>query len=132
MNTNPLKTGVLTEHSVGVGTVSRKMVRERAVELALIDGRAPNETSKADWVQARRELTGEPDPDLNAAAVAAAPESERWNPVPGSTGTKTPVPVGEDEDGEGRSDKEQLVAEGMAGAEQDQKLQAARTAKKDL
>ncbi|HTL73770.1 MAG TPA: DUF2934 domain-containing protein [bacterium] len=122
MNTNPLKTGVLTEHSVGVGTVSRKMVRERAVELALIDGRAPNETSKADWVQARRELTGEPDPDLNAAAVAAAPESERWNPVP----------VGEDEDGEGRSDKEQLVAEGMAGAEQDQKLQAARTAKKVL
>jgi hypothetical protein len=40
--------------------------------------------------------------------------------------------AGEDEDDEGRSDNEQLVDEGIAGAEQDQALQAARAAKKNL
>jgi len=39
MNPNPLKDGVLTENSVGIGTVTRKMVRERAVELAAMDER---------------------------------------------------------------------------------------------
>ena len=36
MKTNPLKQGALTENSAGIGTVTRKMVRERAVELAVI------------------------------------------------------------------------------------------------
>lgn len=35
MNINPLKQGVLAEHSIGLGTVTRKLVRERAVELAV-------------------------------------------------------------------------------------------------
>jgi hypothetical protein len=61
MKTNPLKQGMLAENSAGLGTVTRKQVRERAVELALISGRTAAEVSKADWEQARRELTGEPD-----------------------------------------------------------------------
>ena len=133
MKTNPLKEGALTENSAGLGTVTRKMVRERAVELALINGRSTQEASKSDWEQAKRELTGEPDADPKAAALESAPESERWNPVPGSTGHKTPVAASEDEDDEGRSDKERLVEEGIAGAEHDQSLQAAKAAaKKDL
>jgi hypothetical protein len=40
MKINPLKQGILTENSAGIGTVTRKMVRERAVELAVINGRA--------------------------------------------------------------------------------------------
>ena len=36
MKTNPLKEGALTENSAGLGTVTRKMVQERAVELAVI------------------------------------------------------------------------------------------------
>jgi hypothetical protein len=40
MNTNSLKNGVLTDNSTGIGTVTRKMVRERAVELAIINGRS--------------------------------------------------------------------------------------------
>jgi hypothetical protein len=60
MNTNPLKEGELTVGSAGSGTVTRRMVRERAIELAVINGRAPHETSKSDLDQARRELTGEP------------------------------------------------------------------------
>ena len=38
MKTNPLKDGVISENSAGVGTVTRQMVRARAAELAVIDG----------------------------------------------------------------------------------------------
>ena len=67
------------------------MVRERAVELAIINGRPAQDVSKSDWEQAKRELTGEPDTDPKEAILESAPESERWDPVPGSTGHKVPV-----------------------------------------
>ncbi len=114
----------MTENSAGLGTVTRKMVRERAIELAVINGRPAQEASKSDWEQAKRELTGEPDMDLNEAILESAPESERWDPVPGSTGHKVPVAPSADEDDEGRSDNERLVEEGIAGAEHDQMRQA--------
>jgi len=126
MKTNPLKEGTLTENSAGLGTVTRKMVLERAIELAVINGRAAQEVSKSDWQQAQRELTGEPDTDLKEAILESAPESERWDPVPGSEGRKLPVAPSADEDDEGRSDNERLVEEGIAGAEQDQRRQAPR------
>jgi hypothetical protein len=126
MKTNPLKDGVLTENSVGIGTVTRKMVRERAVELAAMDERSAKEMTESDWAQAKRELTGKPDMNLNEAALEFAPEFERWDPLPGSTGDKVAAAPSEDEDEEGRSDNERLVDEGMAGAEHDQTLQAAR------
>jgi hypothetical protein len=124
MKTNPLKEGALTENSAGIGTVTRKMVRERAVELAVINGRSAPDVSKSDWEQAKRELTGEPDTDPNEAVLETAPESERWDPVAGSEGSKVPVAPSADEDDEGRSDNERLVEEGIAGAEQDQMHQA--------
>jgi len=126
MKTNPLKEGALTKNSTGIGTVTRKMVRERAIELAVINGRPAHESSKSDWEQARRELTGNSETDLKEAALESAPESERWDPVHGSTGHKVPVTSGEDEDEEGRSDNERLVDEGTGEAEQDQRRQAAR------
>ena len=133
MKTNPLKEGALTENSIGIGTVTRKMVKDRAIELAILDNRTAQEVSLSDWQRAKRELTGAPDGDSKEAALEAAPESERWDPVPGSTGQKVPVAAGEDEDDEGRSDNERLVDEGIAGAELDQSLQAAKAAlKKDL
>ena len=133
MNTNPLKEGALTENSAGIGTVTRKMVRQRAVELAVINGRSAQEVSTSDWEQAQLELTGNSDKGSNEATLESAPESERWDPVPGSTGHKVPAAASDDEDDEGRSDNERLVEEGVAGAEHDQMLRAARTAaKKDL
>jgi hypothetical protein len=126
MKTNPLKDGVMTENSVGVGTVTRKMVRERAVELAVINGRTAQQVSKSDREQAKRELTGDPGTDANEAVLESAPESERWDPVPGSTGHKVPAAPSEDEDDEGRSDNERLTDEGIAGAELDQTRQASR------
>jgi hypothetical protein len=131
MKTNPLKEGLLTENSAGIGTVTRQMVRERAVELALINGRSAPETSKSDWEQAKRELTGEADTDQKAAVIESAPETERWDPVPGSTGHKTPTAPSEDEDDEGRSDNQRLIEEGIAGAGRDQMLQAAKETEKD-
>jgi hypothetical protein len=131
MNPNPLKQGSLTENSKGIGTVTRKMVRERAVELAVVNGRSAQEVSKSDWEQAKLELTGEPGIDPKELAIDSAPESERWDPVPGSTGQKTEVAAGEDEDEEGRSDNERLVDEGMAGAEEDQARQAGDAAREN-
>jgi hypothetical protein len=129
--TNPLKEGALTENSVGIGTVTRGMVRERAVELALINGRTALEVTESDWEQARRELTGKPDTDPKEAALESAPKSERWDPVHGSTGHKVTVASSEDEDDEGRSDSERLVEEGIAEAEHDQRLQAAKTQRQE-
>ena len=115
----------MTVNSAGLGTVTRKMVKNRVVELAMIDGRSAQEVSPSDWEQAKRELTGDSDTDPNEAALESAPESERWDPVHGSTGHKVPVAPSDDEDDEGRSDNERLVDEGIAGAEHDQRRQAA-------
>jgi hypothetical protein len=128
MKTNPLKQGALTENSAGLGTVGRKMVRERAMEIAVINGRSTHTVSKADWEQAKLELTGIPDVESKESILESVPESERWNPSPGSTGRKIPVTDGEDEDEEGRSDNEKLVEEGVAEAEHGQSFQAAKAA----
>lgn len=121
----------MTENSAGIGTVTREMVRERAVELAIINGRSAQEASKSDREQAKRELTGDSNPDSKEEILESAPESERWDPVPGATGHKVSVASGDDEDDEGRSDNERLVDEGIAGAEHDQARQAAGTAAKE-
>jgi hypothetical protein len=124
MKSNPLKEGVLSENSAGLGTVTRKMVQVRAAELAVINGRSAHEASKSDREEAKQELTGDSNTDPNEAVLESAPESERWDPVPGSEGRKVPVAPSADEDDEGRSDNERLVDEGMAGAEHDQSRQA--------
>jgi hypothetical protein len=133
MKTNPLKDGVISENSVGVGTVTRQMVRARAAELAVIDGLLSSTATKSHFAQAKRELTGVQDEDPKDAILESAPESERWDPVPGSTGGKARVAPSEDEDEEGRSDNERLVEGGIAEAEIEQSFQATRAAaKKDL
>src|ERR1700722_1380395 len=132
MKTNPMKEGVLTVNSAGIGAPSRELLRKRACELAVLDGRSAQEVSKSDWEQAKRELSGQSDADPKETAIESAPESERWDPVPGSAGQKARVSPSEDEDDEGRSDNEQLTEEGVAEAERDQTLQAAKlAAKKD-
>ena len=126
MNKNPLNKGILTENAIGIGTVTLEMVEERANELAAIAGRIPPQASTIDYEEARRELTGESNIDVQAALLESIPESERWDPVPGSTGRHTPDSFGEDEDSEGRSESAQLVEEGVREAEHDQMLEAAR------
>jgi hypothetical protein len=130
MKKNPLNKGILTENSIGVGPVTREMVHARACELAVIAGRAPLQVSQADYEQAKRELTGEPDIDRQEAMIESIPESERWDPVPGSAGHQALEAPSEDEDDEGRSETEQLVDEGAEEAQRDQMLQAARATEK--
>ena len=132
MEKNPMNKGIITENFAGIGTVSPKMVHDRAAELAVINGRTAQTATKADWDQAKRELTGGVDADRRESMFEAVPESERWDPLPGSGGTKAPESPSEDEDDEGRSEGEQLVEGGVAEAEHDQMLQAAKEAvKKD-
>jgi hypothetical protein len=133
MKTNSLKDGVISEHSAGVGTVTRKMVRARAAELAIIDGHLSHDATESHFAQAKRELTGVPDMNPKDTILESAPESERWDPVHGSTGQKARVAPSEDEDEEGRSDNERLVEGGIAEAEIEQSFRAIRAAaKKDL
>ena len=120
MKTNPSKEAALTINSTGIGTVTRKMVRERATELALINGRSAKDVSATDWEQAKRELTGEPDTDPKEVLLESAPESERWDPLPGSTGHIVPVTSIDGEDDDGRSMGEKLIDEVVQEAENDQ------------
>lgn len=119
MKINPLKDGALIVNSAGLGTVTRNMVKNRAAELALIDGRTAQEVSPTDWEQAKRELTGKLDMDPKEEILEAVPESERWDPVPGSIGRKVEMAASEDEDADGRSDNERLVEQGINEAELD-------------
>lgn len=130
METNPLNHGVLTENGVGIGAVSRKMIRERAAEIGLINGHSTSEVTKTEWEQAKRELTGGPTLSPETALLQSAPEADRWNPVPGSSGHQAPVSGSEVMDAEGRSEEAQLFAEGVGEAAHDQMLQAARAAQK--
>jgi hypothetical protein len=131
MKTDPSKEGALLINSTGIGTVTRKMVRERATELALINGRSAQDVYATDWEQAKRELTGEPDIDPKEALLESAPESERWDPLPGSTGHSVPVTSIDGECDDGRSMGEKLIDEGVQEAEHDQMLQAARAEEKN-
>lgn len=72
MLTNPLKQSVLTENAAELGTVTRKMVRERAVALAVAHGRSAQRVSKSDWELAKLELTGE----AASPSVSAPPDSK--------------------------------------------------------
>jgi len=126
MNKNPINIGILAENFIGIGTVTHKMVRDRSVELALINGHAGQGVSEAEREQAKRELTGDSDADQNETDLESVPESERWDTAAGSTGHQVTESPSEDEDDEGRSESAQLVEEGVAEAEHDQMLQSAK------
>jgi hypothetical protein len=132
MKTDPSKEAALIINDTGIGTVTRKMVRERATELALINGRSAHDVSAADWEQAKRELTGGPEMDPKEALLEAAPESERWDPLPGSTGHIIPVTSIDGEGDDGQSIGEKLIDEGVHEAEHDQMLQATRADDEEL
>lgn len=120
------KDGILTVNSVGIGTVTRKMIRERAVEIAQINGRSAHSVSKNDWEDAKAELSYDTGPESRESALELVESSTPWDPNYGSSGFKTLVSGGEDSDSdsEGRSTQEQLMDEGIADAEHDQMLQA--------
>jgi len=130
MKKNPLNKGIIMENAAGIGTVTSKMVEARARELAVINGHGSSGPTKADYQQAKRELTGEEEIDSQEENVESVPESEGWDPVPGSTGRQATDSLGEDEDAEGRSEAAQMYEEGITEAEHDQMLRAAEAEQK--
>jgi hypothetical protein len=124
MKKNPLNTGIIMENADSVGTVTPAMVEARTRELTRINGH-PSKPTKADYQQAKRELTGEEEIDAQEENLASVPESEGWDPVPGSTGRQAAESLGEDEDAEGRSEAAQMYEEGIDEAEHDQMRRAA-------
>ncbi|MCF8176771.1 MAG: DUF2934 domain-containing protein [Burkholderiaceae bacterium] len=127
MKTKPIQEGALIVKGVGIGTVTRGMIRLRAAELAVINGHPANEPSKSDWDEAERELTGGSELDPKHVLLESVPQSEHWDPVPGSTGHEAPVSFNDGEDEDGRSDSERVFEEGVEEAGHDQMLQAAVT-----
>jgi hypothetical protein len=130
MKKNPLNKGIIMENADGIGTVTPAMVEARARELAVINGHGSSGPTKADYQQAKRELTGEEEIDSQEENVESVPESEGWDPVPGSTGRQATDSLGEDEDAEGRSEAAQMYEEGITEAEHDQMLRAAEAEQK--
>src|SRR5205809_762895 len=119
MKRNLDEEGKIVEHSKGIGTVNRGMVQTRARELALINGRSPNQVSQSDWEQAKRELLGEEGLVPTETPAELLPEAERWDPTPVSTGHK----VGEESARDEQSDAERLFEQGLAEAEHDRMVQ---------
>jgi len=126
MKKNPLNKGIIMENAAGIGTVTSEMIEARAKELAAINGHPSSEPSKADYQQAKRELTGEAEVDSQEESSESIAESDGWDPVPGSTGRQAADSLGEDEDAEGRSESAQMFEEGVSEAEHDQMRQASR------
>jgi hypothetical protein len=125
MRKNPPNKGIIMENADGIGTVTPAMIEARARESAVINGRDSSKPTKADYQQAKRELTGEEEIDPQEENVESVPESEGWDPVPGSTGRQAAESLGEDEDAEGRSESAQMFEEGINEAEHDQMRRAA-------
>jgi hypothetical protein len=130
MKKNPLNKGIIMENADGIGTVTPAMIEARARELGLINGDGSSGPTKADYQQAKRELTGEEEIDLQEENLESVPESEGWDPVPGSTGRQAADSLGEDEDAEGRSEAAQMYEEGISEADHDQMLRAAEADEK--
>ena len=131
MKNKPHKVTALIEDPAETGKISRRLVRERAVEVAISQGRTAQDVSKADWEQAKRDLQSEPETDTSAVAQESAAECEGWAMVMGSRGHKVHVPSGDEEDDEGRSDVERLVVEGVREAGREQRQEADREAKEN-
>src|SRR5438105_3259233 len=122
MKQNRIEEGKLSAKGRGLGTVTEEMVRKRARELAVINGRDENQMLDSDLAQARRELTGEEKLTPKPTAAEQLPEESRWQPVPESTGREAPKVAPADE----QTVAEELVEEGVEEAEHDQMIKAAR------
>ena len=121
MKTPRERTGKISDHFQGLGTVTREMVERRAKEIAIINGRAPHDFTENDWVQARHEMLGVQEiEEIEEAEPAAA--LTRWDEVPGSSGHQ----VENEEVPDEQSIEERLVEEGVEEANHDQMLKGSR------
>lgn len=126
MRGNQHKEGRFSEYAHGLGTVTEEMVRQRAAELALINGRPAGQVLDSDLDEARRELTGQSGLVPSPTAAEQLPEEER-EAVPESVGRKAPAVQATDE----QTFAEKLVEEGVEDAEQDHMVEGTRRSQRE-
>lgn len=114
--------GRISDHFKGSGTVTRDTVVERAREIALINGRRPNEYTQEDFARAKSELTGAALENVEDDAVDDVAGLVTWDEAPTATGH----PGEKEELDDEQSFAEQLVEEGMEEAEHEQMVAGAK------
>jgi len=122
MKAQQVDKGRLTDRGKGLGTVTEKMIIQRARQIAVINGRTEKDIMDTDIDEARRELEGEDEMNPPATAEERIPEDKRWDPVPGSEGEQAPTVSASDK----QTFAEKLYDEGVADAEYDQEIEATR------
>ena len=119
--------GRLTSQGEGLGTVTEAMVRKRAREIALINGRPKGQILDSDYAEARRELTTEQPLAPQETAADRLTEDQRWEAIPESRQRKAPTVPPSDE----QTVAEKFVDEGVEDAEHDQMKEASKKMRKD-
>jgi len=115
----------IVNHGEGIGTPTPELIRQRARELAAINGR--EQYSEEDWRAAKRELHGG-HPEQNGYFDDMAESCSLGQPAIGSIGHKIEPML----DDENEHLAEELFAEGMDEAVHDQMYQASREREDDL
>jgi hypothetical protein len=105
-----------------MGTVTPEMVRHRAREIALSDGRAGNEVTSGDWEQAKRELLGADNDPAAESDTEEASSTTGWDPAPPTIGHRAETQEVDDE----QTMAEQLYQEGVEEADHDERVQSGR------
>lgn len=115
--------GRISEGLHGLGTVTESMVRQRAKEIALINGRSPNQLNEADFEAARAELTGGSALDEQQEEDSEPMVASLRDVTPGSSGHKIAPKLPSDE----QRVAEELVQEGVDEAEHNSMLAGSTT-----
>jgi hypothetical protein len=114
--------GKILHGTQGLGTVTPKMIEERAREIARSDGRS--QANDLDRSRAREDLTG-PTSDSDKLPTTEEPGRD-WQMPLVSTGEKAPTVRPEDDE----NIVEKLFHEGIEEADHDQRLSSARKREK--
>ena len=121
-NNSQIPIGDLSGKETELNVPTPEAVTQRAREIALIEERNPEDFTKGDWEQARRELTGvETSASSDDLVELAATLSERGS-VPGESGGRVPRVSPKDE----ALVDESLVSRGVEEAAHDQMVEAAQ------
>src|SRR6266513_2977772 len=112
--------GKISLRGNGLGAPSPAEVERRAMAMAMIAERNPDEFTEADWKQARHELMGAENNTPPEETPDNADLTEEWNVVASSKGHRAPRPGTEEEETVG----EHCVIDGLEEATHDQMLEA--------
>ena len=121
MKTTLETSGRISDHAHGIGSVTSEMVTQRAKELAIINGHDGKVTDE-DWLQAKRELSGQQDSDEGQGEDPGADLTHCYE-NPGTAGHLVENSPSANEE----SDAERLIHEGMEEANHDRMLKGSRT-----